>query len=94
MLKSKFGSKKGAPSSIFFIPNHKKYKGESVANLKKVYKNPGLLGKVTEDDIVVSLAVESFTINELKQLVSNVLKVPAEDIILYFDRSSLTKETK
>ena len=91
VLKSKFGSKKGLNSSIFFIPNHKKYRGESVANLKKVYKNPGLLSKITDDDIVIPLAVESFTVNELKQVVSSKLEIPAEHIILYCDRISLSK---
>ena len=91
VLKNKFESKKGVNASIFFIPNHTKYRGESLANLKKVYKNPGLLEKVTKDDFVIPLAVESFTINELKHIVSNKLNVPAEHILLYCERMSLSK---
>ena len=87
VLKSKYNSKKGKNDTIYFVPNHKKYKGSDLVTLKKVYKNPGILNSISSNDVVIPIPISSLTINELKHIVGDYLKLPAEDILLFCERS-------
>ena len=93
VLKSKYTSG-GANDTIYFIPNHEKYKMKDASFLKKVYKNPEILKSVDKKSKIIPYAIESLTVGELKQIVSNILDIPAESLMLSCETEISTQREK
>lgn len=100
VLENSLNSKlsKETTNNIYFVPNYKNNKAQiqamNLTELKKHYRNPELLKKISDDDVIIPYNVELLTISELKHLLSSVINVPNEHILLFGKREYKDKRTQ